>query len=380
MAGIVGPIINLDLNSHQNLQTLRLVDCDVNDDLFEEVARKARKLQMIRIVFEDDMCEGIRVVAETLSDRTLNAFNGQPIMSKRQILNPTSMPLRSSGTLRIIALTRCANMSGQALSRLLAHNQTDVVDLHKHPDGKIGVIDDAFLSALAPQLERVKTLNIYGQSAITERCLNSLLENGRLRSVQGICVNNVEIGMDFFDRIAAGCCPDLRRLSVVDCPNVTTEMIMRLVAAISSIDGLERTVESSMPSASFSSDNDTELLEQVQESTLKVPEIALQNANLQTKDKLSPTDWGESNRHYYVSSSSVTHSSTDTDKNIYSEFLKKSKFKKPPLQQIYSLLPDLQEGPKIKLEDRWFIDESLDILSLWASAVNRLSGKGKVCV
>ncbi|KAJ3085686.1 hypothetical protein HK102_013931 [Quaeritorhiza haematococci] len=211
---------NVRLCYRPSLRTLRLVDSDVTDALFEEVARQAPNLEMLRVVFEDDSCEGIVAVSSLLTDRSLDSFTSapaaraaaalhrrpsastssspaspgvplspvSPVSPSAQYFSPfspvdhtardnvsastsysslsTHAPKRSSfsssshiavepphtaprGSLRTLGLTRFPKMSPHALRRLMMAHQVETLDLHHHPESKIGAIDDTFLKALA---------------------------------------------------------------------------------------------------------------------------------------------------------------------------------------------------------------------------------------
>ncbi|KAI8832027.1 hypothetical protein BC829DRAFT_494334 [Chytridium lagenaria] len=176
LAGIVGDqeLPPGTLGFHHHLKTLRLVDCDVSDITFDEVARRALNLEMVRIVFEDDHCDGILAVSSELSDATLLAFADEETGRKG---------------LTTLALTRCPKMSAAALSRVLEKNPITTLDLHKDPECSLGGLTDEFVLELADHLGGVRVLHLYGQSTLTDDTLNTLFTNPATHTLESICLN-----------------------------------------------------------------------------------------------------------------------------------------------------------------------------------------------
>ncbi|KAI8822512.1 uncharacterized protein EV422DRAFT_401945 [Fimicolochytrium jonesii] len=205
MAGVVGPMsAGIQLDHRPSLKTLRLVDCDVFDEMFEEVAKKATNLEMLRLVFEDEECEGIVLVSSELTDRSLRAL------------------ATYTNTLQILALTRCPNMSAKALAEVIRRNPVHTLDLHKHPECSIGKFDDTYLRELAPAFNKVKVLNLYGQTVLTESCISGVVRDGFWSGLQSLSINNLTVGPGVLDAIRESC-PLLEVISLVDCPNIAGE-------------------------------------------------------------------------------------------------------------------------------------------------------------
>jgi hypothetical protein len=177
LAGIVTEVEpTMVLMERPNLKTLRFVDCDLSDELFEEVARKAPSLEMLRIVFEDEKCEGILAVTSQLTDRTLLAF------AKSETPGASQTSLRSSGlannggggfshggevrfrgSLHTLAISWCPNWTTGALKKVLDTNPIRVLDLHKDAECSLGELDDNFLPDMQDHLRRIETLHLFGQ-------------------------------------------------------------------------------------------------------------------------------------------------------------------------------------------------------------------------
>ncbi|KAI9309867.1 hypothetical protein DFJ73DRAFT_537142 [Zopfochytrium polystomum] len=173
------------------LKTLRLVDCDVTDALLARIAALSPALEFLRIVFEDDRCEGVLRTWEALSDATLMAF-------------------ASKGTLETVALTWCPKMTAGALAAVLDGNPVSTLDLHKDPQTLVGRVSDDILRALIPRdaddmsfdsapadstsvnhLGKIARLHLYGQNALSDDTLRRILSAVSFAST--VCVNNTKI-------------------------------------------------------------------------------------------------------------------------------------------------------------------------------------------
>ncbi|KAI8801106.1 hypothetical protein BJ742DRAFT_859507 [Cladochytrium replicatum] len=411
LAGIVGPLGTLQLVPHYRLRTLRVVDCDVSDELFVMVAKYARCMEMLRIVFEDDSCEGIRLVASMLSDVTLDAFAGITYSGSTAGVSPSrggesdggmlgadNMPF--AGTLKVLALTRCERMSGEALARCIAYNKNmRVLDLHKHPDCEIGFVDDGIIRQLMPVLLgngreegiRMECLNLYGQNRLSESLIIELLMRGGLRHLRGLCLNSLNVGKRLLDCLlgledgeefrdlrgafspSSGSdvcsaaskdtvkpsggtqmlpCPHLIRLSLVEATSVTKELLRDFLERACGLDGSWE--------ESFVTDD--------------------------SKASSAPTDDGNQAGSVETSVFVDTESTMPVDRPVESAqgsgSLEQKKAQRRgvlrQLQRVYTGFQDLRESRRVNLEDRWFVDEGLDILSLWSNAVERLAGRGRV--
>ncbi|KAI8811509.1 hypothetical protein BJ742DRAFT_768984 [Cladochytrium replicatum] len=407
LAGIVGPFGTLQLVPHYRLRTLRVVDCDVSDDLFVMVAKYARCLEMLRIVFEDDSCEGIRLVASMLSDVTLDAFagitySGQTGISPSRggegeggMLGADNLPF--AGTLKVLALTRCERMTGEALARCIAYNKhMSVLDLHKHPDCEIGFVDDEIIRHLMPVLLgnereegiRLECLNLYGQNRLSESLLIELLMRGGLRQLRGLCLNSLNVGKRLLDCLlgledgeefrdlrrafspSSGSeissaestdvvspngkaqmppCPHLIRLSIVEAASVTKEMLREFLEGACGFDG-------SWEESFVTDDNKGSSAPSGDESQAGSDETGVFVVAEATMPVDGPTEAAE----------------VQEGKRVQRRGVLKQ------LERVYTGFQDLKESRRVQLEDRWFVDEGLDILSLWGNAVERLAGRGRV--
>ncbi|KAJ3186666.1 hypothetical protein HDU85_007486 [Gaertneriomyces sp. JEL0708] len=330
LAGVVGPLsAQLKLVTHYSLQTLRLVDCDVSDVLFEAVAREAVNLRMLRLVFEDDGCDGIVTVSSELTDRTLNAI---------------ACNMR---TLTTLALTRCKEMTPHALGQVLVSNPVKTLDLHKHPECSIGGFDNEFLMCLAPFMENVEVLNLYGQQEIVDDSIAAICKRGAWKSVRSLCLNGLDIGGPSLTALRAGV-PLLRRLSLVDCKRIGATLIKAFAAGddLTDIEDDENPTRAA-PAADGSSAGGT-----AGDVTLTVASVCATPAE---------------------TSSTVLEASPpekDTKCNITIPAVKHL----PYLNRVYTLASGLSAEKSalrrtLRLYDAWFVDEGLDILSLWEAVV-----------
>ncbi|KAJ1567246.1 hypothetical protein HK405_006623, partial [Cladochytrium tenue] len=182
------------LSERPLLRTIRFVDCDVTDDLLEKVALLATRLEMIRVVFEDDQCEGVLRTWRNLSDRALMAFVNPFVHGGASGSDPAlTAPQPRLPSLRVLALSWCPRMTAASLVSVLAANRITVLDLHKDPRGEIGCIDDSLLETIADHVSNVEVLHLYGQH-LRRRC------------------------------------PDLESLSVVGCDAITEDDVRSLLA------------------------------------------------------------------------------------------------------------------------------------------------------
>ncbi|KAI8589668.1 hypothetical protein BDZ88DRAFT_131710 [Geranomyces variabilis] len=450
MAGVVGPLsMPLMLEKRPSLKTLRLVDCDVFDEMFEEVAVKATQLEMLRLVFEDDGCDGIVTVSTELTDRSLKALANH------------------NTTLRIIALTRCPNMTANALAQVIKNNPVHTLDLHKHPDCSIGGLDDQFIKDLGKTAEKVEVLNLFGQTELGEQCLVNAARLGFWRGLRSISINNLNVGPVVLDALREGC-PLLEVLSIVDCPNIGAEAALgfvkgRVVKDIkpkelpkdpesadadttSATNGSDTSDASTMagnsemevhwdthdapshhqpssaispeshpssppallpPSASYlaplppsamdydlpssasdpqPSSHDTRTFYTpeppspgpsmpsldfpvLSERKLPTPPHPDADSDAENKDPAANEDARSSGDEGGGGSDddNADDDDDDDDSNL-----------SPPrnLRRIYTLAPDAEESSVIKRCDCWFVDEGLDIMSLWENAIRGAAGRG----
>lgn len=126
---------------------------------------------MIRVVFEDETCLGVREVTHHLEDRGLESF-ASPLDSSTSpfsVSSPNSPSSTSSSSnrfsfssstssyspsstmipfhsLTVLAFCACPNLSPHIFRRImLAQPHIQVFDMHKHPSTQLGEVNDAFL-------------------------------------------------------------------------------------------------------------------------------------------------------------------------------------------------------------------------------------------
>ncbi|KAJ3148502.1 hypothetical protein HDU86_007432 [Geranomyces michiganensis] len=436
MAGVVGPLsMPLVLESRPSLKTLRLVDCDVFDEMFEEVAVKATQLEMLRLVFEDDGCDGIVTVSTELTDRSLNAL------------------AKHNTTLRIIALTRCPNMTAKALARVIRNNPVRTLDLHKHPECSIGGLDDQFIKDLGKTAQNVEVLNLYGQTELSEQCLVDAARLGYWSGLKSISINNLSVGPIVLDAIREGC-PLLEVISIVDCMNISAEAAVGFVEGrvVKDIKPKEPTkdpeyddAETSHATTNGSIASDASAMSgdmeggaqiEVHDPSPHAPSHPSSESNHHSQPALLPpsasylaplppspdhtmdydhpaTDHLQPAAHirdFYTpeassgpispSADAVEHSAGNLATPIHSDANSEVGYSRtaddnasdkqgggdnsggsglnppPRLRRVYTLAPDAEESAVIKRCDCWFVDEGLDIMSLWENAIRRSAGRG----
>ncbi|KAJ3410705.1 hypothetical protein HDV05_003477 [Chytridiales sp. JEL 0842] len=361
LAGIVNdvdPIVLLE--ERPKMKTLRLVDCDVSDDFFEEVARRASGLEMLRIVFEDDECDGIVAVWNHLTDRTLMAFaKGQPPSASNDLLHQTfggSGALPSSGfkgSLKTLALTWCKNYSAEALKCVLSSNPIEVLDLHKESESTLGDLSDELLMEMDGYLKNIRTLHLFGQTTLSEQVIRqSLSSSEHTRSLRSVCFNNTSVSIDTLKSISSAN-PNLQSISVIQCDNITVREI---------IDFLKPDGGAPSKLLRLYSDN-PEFFESEE-----------QHRQPQEKDNENQTT---SSSDDFPMSNADGYSALDVNGGA-----KDSLATPNPSPSRLQLTDEEKEllMRRVVLEDRWFVDESLDILSLWDSSIRQNCGPGKFYV
>jgi hypothetical protein len=190
---------------------------------------------MIRIVFEDYQCLEILEISSEISDRTLRAFH------------------RSCPRLRVMAITRCPLMTGLCFGQVVGKGSIEILDLHKSAGEGLGKIDDDFLAALGPWLNgrpprdqesmdepfdspggNITTINLYGQTKISEGMLIRALESGWLSRLKSLSLNHIDVALPFLDSLAEQCL-DLEALSLKSCPRVTEDLLQGFLKRVDSV-------------------------------------------------------------------------------------------------------------------------------------------------
>ncbi|KAJ3300189.1 hypothetical protein HK104_003417 [Borealophlyctis nickersoniae] len=317
-------------------------------------------------------------------------------------------------------------MTAEGLRRIIDTNPVRMLDLHKHPECTIGCIDDAFLEELTKSCGKVEVLNLYGQTGLTEDAIARVLMDGKIRNVKSLCLNNVDVGEKAIDTIGTGC-PLIERLSVVDCQKVEEALVGGVVERAARARRALWREKGTWPFSTWASDDGGESGKGVVEggdcavgrmaggrsgsgadmgepSGPCVEHIVL-TAEVDGVNSDSPTE---------VLASSSSPSSTPAEPILAIDVASQSTslaVSSPPsapqslpadphtsesqfplafahLKRLYSLVPendraqppdesdDADDDGIVRKRDQWFMDEGLDILSLWEEAVGRLGGKG----
>ncbi|KAJ3328874.1 hypothetical protein HDU76_009129 [Blyttiomyces sp. JEL0837] len=241
LAGIVDPLENPSLVDRPSLKTLRLVDCDVTDSLFEQVGKFATCLEMIRIVFEDDRCDGVLRTTQALTDRTLLAFvadcgagvgvatspmsggsGGSPMSISSSPFSNMPTTRRRPSTLQRLALTWCPNMTAGALCAVLDTNPVKILDLHKDADCSLGNLNEEVLTALEGHLGRIEVLHLYGQIQLMDTTLCRLFSSTFLPSLRSVCLNGTMVTMETIRELSRHS-PKLDAISLISCPEISID-------------------------------------------------------------------------------------------------------------------------------------------------------------
>ncbi|KAJ3030602.1 hypothetical protein HDV00_008764 [Rhizophlyctis rosea] len=350
LAGVVGPMRpDMEFELRPSLKTVRLVDCDVFNELFEEISLKAPNVNLLRVVFEDDGCDGIVSVSNDLDDTALKSLTR----------------LRN---IEVLALTQCPNMSAQAMRAVIDCNPVKMLDLHKHPECSLGVIDDAHWEELSKSCGKVEVLNMYGQTCLHGDAVVKVIREGRLRSLKSFCMNNVEGGGMVLEALAE-CCLGLERLSVVDCKGVDDEVVKKVVEAAGLAKGTVWGLR-----AEGGGQGEGEQLEEDKSAGGTGEQAGTESA----MDPATPDmdtllgSFGE------LFDAQAHHLTALTSPVVMPNFAPNA-FSR--LKRLYAADSKIRINDPfgiLRNKDQWFMEEGLDILSLWEAAVERLSEEGFV--
>lgn len=305
---------------------------------------------MLRLVFEDDGCEGIVTVSNELTDRTLDSLS------------------QHTKTLQIIALTRCPNMSARSLSRLLTTNPVHTLDLHKHPDCSIGGIDDTFLKDLSTDgaTSNLRVLNLYGQCGVSEAGFCHALSSGHLSGLRSFSVNNCSITGKVLDCLRMGC-KGLERVSLVDC-GVAWEAIKGFVEGVD-VGWIKEAV---LPEEGQEGGGTPMEMDQGLEGGMETLRLEVEGSQQPMAERMPRGDslGGIKSEREQEEGEDTTDTPPPQPTSSLDPL--------PRLRRIYTLHPQAVETRIIKKRDAWFVDEGLDILSLWEGCVRGLAGRGWV--
>jgi hypothetical protein len=169
---------------------------------------------MIRVVFEDPL--DISDYAAQLSNRTIEAFY-------------------FCNNLKVVAITRCALMTGESFTTVLKKGHITTLDLHKDPDTTIGELNQEFaetvLSNLGNSSSSLSVLNLFGQNSLSSGFLYSCLTRGFFSNIKSLSLNYTQIDNCFLLNIL-DYCPTLEYLSIKNCSLITTHSVKKFIENI----------------------------------------------------------------------------------------------------------------------------------------------------
>ncbi|KAJ1552961.1 hypothetical protein HK405_009408 [Cladochytrium tenue] len=206
------------ISERPKLRTLRFVDCDVTDDILEQVGRLATGLEMLRVVFEDNRCESVVRTWRSLTDRSLLSLAGPP-----------GRDTGRTGSLRTLALSWCPLMTAAGLTCVLARNRLRVLDFHKDAECEIGQLDPGVLGQIVDHVPDLEVLHLYGQKDLPDSVLCEFFSRASMPRLRSVCVNNTHVSPTTL-RVARTRFPLLDTLSIVDCDDVSEDELRAFLA------------------------------------------------------------------------------------------------------------------------------------------------------
>ncbi|EGF83124.1 hypothetical protein BATDEDRAFT_34000 [Batrachochytrium dendrobatidis JAM81] len=334
------PEIQQSLLPKPKLKILRFVDCDVSDALLEDVARNAPNLEMLRVVFEDSESLKTLDVTEGISDAMLFAIG-------KHCLH-----------LRILAISVCRRMTSAGLICILRSPSVTILDFHKTPDSNTGMLTDSFFYAIAPFLLRIKTLNLFGQAALSETMFISILQQGLLSSLESLCVNSTNMAKAFLDALANDACPRIQRLSIVDCKYIGQADLIAFLSNIQSrsprpLQRLYSIYTYIQTHPIYPTSPTSHALETTAETVVSNQDGIPLELDLQAMDESRNSDPPTTTLDNACDISARTHS-IESDQ-VFTQ---------------HEVDTVLETHRLIRNADVWFTDEHLDIFSLWLQAVS----------
>ncbi|KAJ3391060.1 hypothetical protein HDU84_006575 [Entophlyctis sp. JEL0112] len=203
------------LRRHENMRIVRLVDCDVSDVLFTEIAHAAPRLDMLRFVFEDDQCDGIISVVDRLTDDTLAAFTSAPASA-----GAPPVPLTR------LAFTWCPGFSHSVFGALVDTRHVQVLDLHKDDGCTLGAIPQAVVEdcAAVGAFRRVRVLNLSCQAQLSDTSLAMLFTAQHCPKLESVCLNYTSITAATL-RAMVGELQALSSISIIGCSQIDGESL-----------------------------------------------------------------------------------------------------------------------------------------------------------
>ncbi|KAJ1343286.1 hypothetical protein BSLG_002312 [Batrachochytrium salamandrivorans] len=327
--------LQLNLMPKPLLKTLRFVDCDVSDSLLEDVAKNAPNLDMLRVVFEDSESLKSLDITEELSDTTLFAIG------------------RHCTHLRTLAISICRRMTSSGLIAILRNNSLVTLDFHKTPDSETGLLSDSFFYRIAPSLAHVKTINLYGQIALSEDMFISIINHGYLASLKSVCLNATLVSRRFLGALACGGCPLLERVSLIDCRMISGVDLVAFLGAVLTqslvtMQHLKCIYTLEISSSSVSTGTDIDAFGTMRASTIssEISDLNISDLGIQNSPITDVTSDAAA-KHLFNGGNGLNDIISKDDKAV-------------PIAHRLVLNADM-----------WFSDEKLDIFSLWAHTVRK---------
>ncbi|KAJ3116378.1 hypothetical protein HK100_001086 [Physocladia obscura] len=328
------------LQRHNNVRVVRLVDCDVTDGLFSEIAEAGNSLDMLRFVFEDDECEGILGIVERLTDAAIAPFAYMAGGMRRQ---------KRKG-LRRMAFTWCPGFSGDALKSVLEAGQEgiEVLDLHKDVSCALGAIPAQIFEDYGQYFVRIKVLNLYGQTQLSDITLSTFLTSKNLPVLESVCLNDTQVTASTLMSLVEST-NTLRALSVISCSNVMLDDLKRMFH--------------------------------------EIPKHMARIRRLYTEHCWNSKEKEGSENHNGMATNSIG----SVGGGILSGIVESSCSGSKEDQEIIGTSHDAAEGESEVLnksdnrvqpnpeplciihDDLWFVDEGLDIMSLWNESVRQVT-------
>ncbi|KAJ1566758.1 hypothetical protein HK405_008509, partial [Cladochytrium tenue] len=387
------------ISERPKLRTLRFVDCDVTDDILDQVGRLATGLEMLRVVFEDNRCESVVRTWRSLTDRSLLSLAGPP-----------GRDTGRTGSLRTLALSWCPLMTAAGLTCVLARNRLRVLDFHKDAECEIGQLDPGVLGQIVDHVPDLEVLHLYGQKDLPDSVLCEFFRRASMPRLRSVCVNNTHVSPTTL-RVARTRCPLLDTLSIVDCDDVSEHDLRCFLADAESelkanpshraaapwplkrvytLLGVER-LEAEGTEEDGVNVGDGEDVDGG-EATDGPDEVGRPGGfnggasagvgiTADGPTELEGLDWGSDLRPAVADARDDGAEPMDEDAPI----AEAASAETAPTAAVDALTSAEQQSspPRppwpacVVLENRWFVDEGLDILSLWEAAVSRGSGPGR---
>lgn len=220
--------------------------------------------------------------------------------------------------LSTLAISKTSAMTSGGFISLLENCKINLLDFHNTDwdaqGGVIGVLDDSFVMEIIPYLKNVPILNFFDQPSLDEKVLIKLITS--CTNLQSLCLNNTNITVAFLKKIIEIPALRLKRLSLFGCTSLSFDEIGWFCESLES------------------SGKSLDTLYVTPQLPDKQPPLSAHDDNIEDSD--------------------------DTESPPFVKDM-------PP--QESSPLP--WSFKFATFEDTWFMDEKLDIFSLFEAAVNK---------